>query len=85
MSAAGTSCSGLQTGPRCVSHTCKSSPQLRSGLLGSPINNSQCISLSGTSLQHQSRTLTQRRRAAQTTMMAAKGAMLVLEEFCDSK
>ena len=73
--AAGTSCSGVQAGPRCFTSCHTNQPQLRSGLLGSPLSHIQCRSLSGSPLHHQSRMLSQRRRPIQTTMMAAKGKL----------
>ena len=74
------SCSGVHAGAsKCFSHTCTSPPQLRNSLLSTPTSYTQCKSLSGTSLRHQSRSLSQRRRPAQTTMMAAKGGLPVAE------
>ena len=73
--AAGTSCSGVQAGTRCFTSCHTNQTQLRGGLLGSPLSHSQCRSLSGGPLHHQSRTLSQRRRPARTTMMAAKGEL----------
>ena len=73
--AAGTLCSGVQAGPRCFTSCHTNQPQLRSGLLGSPLSHIQCRSLSGSPLHHQSRMLSQRRRPIQTTMMAAKGKL----------